>query len=114
MVERVPKTAPKGAVFCRLTSGTETYAVFLSSAVKKHVFKYFSEAGGFRVEDQGLSFPYGGNSERLQGLLGRRRPLGTASLQPPFNVYFDTWTSNVTELTDIVGLHRTNPTPPVF
>jgi hypothetical protein len=35
---------------------------------------YFSEAGGFRVEDQVLSFPFGGNSERLQGLLGRRRP----------------------------------------
>jgi hypothetical protein len=46
--------------------------------VKKRVFKYFSEAGGFRVEDQGLSFPYGGNSERLRGLLGRRRPRGTA------------------------------------
>jgi hypothetical protein len=51
---------------------------FLSSAVKKHVFEYFSEDGGFRVEDQGLSFLYGGNSERLQGLLGRRRPRGTA------------------------------------
>ena len=35
-------------------------------------------AGGFRVEDQCLSFLYGGNSERLQGLLGRRRPRGTA------------------------------------
>jgi hypothetical protein len=33
---------------------------FLSSAVKKYVFKYFSEADGFRVEDQGLSFLYGG------------------------------------------------------
>jgi hypothetical protein len=52
VVEGVPKTAPKGAVFCRLTSGTETYAVFLSSAVEKHVFKYISEASGFRVEDQ--------------------------------------------------------------
>ena len=35
---------------------------------------YFSEASSFRVEDQVLSFPFGGNSERLQGLLGRRRP----------------------------------------
>jgi hypothetical protein len=26
-VERVPETAPKGAVFCRLITGTETYAV---------------------------------------------------------------------------------------
>ena len=29
VVERVPKTAPKGAVFCRLTAGTETDAVVL-------------------------------------------------------------------------------------
>jgi hypothetical protein len=27
VVERVPKTAPKGVVFCRLFTGTETYAV---------------------------------------------------------------------------------------
>jgi hypothetical protein len=27
VVERVPKTAPKGVVFCHLTTGTETYAV---------------------------------------------------------------------------------------
>jgi hypothetical protein len=26
-VERVPKTGPKGAVFCRLFTGTETYRV---------------------------------------------------------------------------------------
>jgi hypothetical protein len=26
VVERVPKTAPKGAVFCHLFTGTETYA----------------------------------------------------------------------------------------
>jgi hypothetical protein len=32
---------------------------------------------------RGLSFLYGGNSERLQGLLGRRSPRGTASMQPP-------------------------------
>ena len=38
---------------------------FLSSVVGKHVFKYFSEVCGFGVEDQGLSFLYGGNSERL-------------------------------------------------
>jgi hypothetical protein len=31
----------------------------------KHVFRYFSEAGGFRVEDRGLSFPSGGNLDRL-------------------------------------------------
>jgi hypothetical protein len=29
-VERVLKTAPKGAVFCRYFTGTETYAVILS------------------------------------------------------------------------------------
>ena len=46
--------------------------------MKKHVLKYFSEVGGFRVEDQGLSFLYGGNLECSQGLLGRCRPRGTA------------------------------------
>ena len=27
VVERVPETPPKGAVFCRLFTGTETYGV---------------------------------------------------------------------------------------
>jgi hypothetical protein len=51
---------------------------------------FFSKVSGFRVEDQGLSFLYGGNSKRLQGLLGRRRPRGTASLQLPCKTYLAT------------------------
>jgi hypothetical protein len=41
-----------------------------------------------KIRIQDLSFPYVGNSERLQGLLGRRRPCGRASLQPPCSVTF--------------------------
>jgi hypothetical protein len=33
VVERVSKTAPKGAVFCRLFTGTETYAVIFVSTI---------------------------------------------------------------------------------
>jgi hypothetical protein len=33
VVERVPKTGPKGAVFCRLFTGTETYPVRSTSFI---------------------------------------------------------------------------------